>query len=346
MGSEALKPNLLSVFEGVPSKPVPIWLMRQAGRYLPEYREARKAAGSFWNMCMTPELAAEVTMQPIRRFDFDAAIIFSDILVIPYALGQEVRFEDGIGPVLQPLTELSGLRRRPEIWKKKLSPVYEALSATREALPKEKALIGFAGAPWTLAAYMVEGRGTKEQADARLWAYRNPEAFAELLEILTDAAAAHLINQLKSGADLVQLFDSWAGGLPPARFQEWVVAPTKKVVARVRAEIPEAPIIGFPRQATQNGLEHYAQETGVDGLSIDTATAMDWAVEHLGKQVVLQGNLDPLVLVAGGPALERAVDEILRASETAPFIFNLGHGILPMTPVAHVQHLVDRVRGK
>jgi uroporphyrinogen decarboxylase len=294
---------------------------------------------------MTPELAAEVTLQPIRRFDFDAAIIFSDILVIPHALGQSVRFEDGIGPVLGPLGEVGALSRDPAVWYEKLRPVYQALSATRARLATEKALIGFAGAPWTLAAYMLEGRGTKEQVDARLWAYQNGEAFDELLSLLSDAVAAHLVNQLRSGADAVQVFDSWAGGLPPAAFERWVVRPTKAVVEKIRAVVPNARMIGFPRQATQSGMLAYASMTGVDGVSLDTAASMRWAAETLGGKLVLQGNLDPMALIAGGEILDAAIDEILSATSSVPAIFNLGHGILPKTPVENVQRLVNRVRG-
>lgn len=319
--------------------------MRQAGRYLPEYQEARKKAGSFWTMCMTPKLSVEVTLQPIRRFDFDAAIIFSDILVIPHALGINVRFEDGIGPIIEPLSSVSLLNQDVRHWKEKLQPVYDALEMVRTELPKSKALIGFAGAPWTLAAYMIEGRGTKDQSDVRLYAYRQEKEFAELLELLSDAVATHLIRQLEAGADVVQIFDSWAGGLPEAVFDRWVIKPTKYVVEKVRQVFPDAPIIGFPRQATQFGLEKYVLETKVNAISIDTATSIRWAVEKLGRETVVQGNLDPLALIAGGEILDRAIDDILRASANAPFIFNLGHGILPSTPTDNVAHLVARIRG-
>ena len=345
MNSES-NSNLLAVFDGSSNKPPPIWLMRQAGRYLPEYQEARKKAGSFWTMCMTPDLSVEVTLQPIRRFDFDAAIIFSDILVIPHALGQKVRFEDGIGPIIEPLSEIRSLVRDKVIWREQLSPVYEALQKTREALAKSKALIGFAGAPWTLAAYMLEGRGTKDQGAARLYGYRNPEAFSELLELLSDAVATHLIWQLDAGANVVQIFDSWAGGLPEEAFRDWVIAPTKRVVATVRSKHPDARIIGFPRQATQTGLKSFAAETGVNAISIDTATSIKWAVDRLGDDVVLQGNLDPLALVNGGGVLDRSIDNILEASVGTPFIFNLGHGILQTTPTENVAHLVTRVHGQ
>ncbi len=336
--------SLLSVLEQKSVSPPPIWLMRQAGRYLPEYQQARKKAGSFWTMCMTPDLSVEVTLQPIRRFDFDAAIIFSDILVVPHALGQAVRFEDGVGPVIEPLANISTLNSDPSVWWNKLQPVYDALQMARAELSRSKALIGFAGAPWTLAAYMVEGRGTKDQSSARLYAYRQPEEFAKLLRLLSDAVATHLIRQLEAGADVVQIFDSWAGGLPGAAFDSWVVTPTKSIVEKVRQAFPQAKIIGFPRQATQLGLEKYVSETKVDGVSIDTATSIRWAAEELGKKVAVQGNLDPLALVAGGEILDRAVDGILNASASAPFIFNLGHGILPATPTENVVQLIERIR--
>jgi len=336
--------RLLSVFQRKSVAPPPIWLMRQAGRYLPEYQQVREKAGSFWTMCMTPHLSAEVTLQPIRRFDFDAAIIFSDILVIPHVLGQNVRFEDRLGPVLEPMADISSLNHDTLYWRKKLQPIYEALEMVRSELPQSKALIGFAGAPWTLAAYMVEGRGTKDQSSARLRAYRRGEEFAELLELLSDAVAAHLIWQLEAGADVVQIFDSWAGGLPQAAFDDWVIAPTKHITKKVRQAYPDARIIGFPRQATQLGLEKYVLETKIDAISIDTATSLKWAVEKFGGDTVVQGNLDPVALIAGGEILNQAIDNILEASASTAFIFNLGHGILPSTPADNVAQLVARIR--
>ena len=345
MNSES-NPRLLKVFERKVVTPPPIWLMRQAGRYHPEYQEMRKRAGSFWTMCMTPELSVEVTLQPIRRFDFDAAIIFSDILVIPHALGQSVRFEDGVGPIIEPFLEINALIRDKEIWREKLSPVYLALKNTRKVLAAEKTLIGFSGAPWTLAAYMLEGRGTKDQGGARLYAYRNQKIFGELLELLSEAVATHLIWQIEAGANVVQIFDSWAGGLPEQAFKDWVIAPTKRAIAMLRRKHPHVPIIGFPRQATQSGLETYAAETGVNAISIDTATSIGWAVEKLGGKFVLQGNLDPLALVAGGEILDRAIDKIMAVTAGVPFIFNLGHGILQTTPTDNVARLVACVRGR
>jgi uroporphyrinogen decarboxylase len=319
--------------------------MRQAGRYLPEYRQVRNTAGSFWTMCMSPDLAMEITLQPVRRFDFDAAIIFSDILVIPYALGQAVRFEDGIGPVLDQYSGYDSLTADPEVWKQRLSPVYQALERTRKALAPGKTLIGFAGAPWTLAAYMLEGRGSSDQRAAKLSGYSDRENFFRLLHRLADVVASHLIWQLEHGADAVQLFDSWAGGLADREFCDWVIGPTAKIVAAVRNAVPNARIIGFPRAATQSQYQHYAQLTRMNCIGVDTATSMSWAISAFGAQIAVQGNLDPIVLVAGGDALDHAIDEILTSARGHSVIFNLGHGVLQETPLSHVARLVERVRG-
>jgi len=344
MGKEEPSSSFLAVLKHKPVRPVPVWLMRQAGRYLPEYRAVRAKAGSFWTMCMTPDLAAEVTLQPIRRFDFDAAILFSDILVVPFALGQGVRFEDSVGPVLDAFPGVDKLDSDEERWRVKLQPIYEAMRKTREGLSSTKALLGFAGAPWTLAAYMIQGSGSSDQRAAKLLAYRDPKAFKALLDRLTETVAWHLVRQLEAGADAVQIFDSWAGGLPDREFDSWVVGPNKRVVALVRQRVPKARIIGFPRAATQSGYERYAAETGVDALSVDTAASMRWSVKALGKRVVLQGNLDPIALIAGGDALNRMVEHILAETQGTPFIFNLGHGVLPETPLEHVEQLVTRLR--
>lgn len=323
----------------------PVWMMRQAGRYLPEYREARTTAGSFWKLCMTPELAAKVTLQPVQRFGFDAAIIFSDILVVAAALGVSVDFEQGVGPRLSQVPSTVGLEENAERWHEVFEPVYEALRITRMSLVSSTALLGFAGAPWTLASYLAAGRSGDEQKAAKLWAYRDPEGFQELVDILTNCVSKHLIGQLRAGADAVQLFDSWASGMSQDAFARWVVEPTRKIVANVRREVPQARIIGFPRAATLKGYELYVLETGVDAISLDTAAPMDWAAEALGGQVALQGNLDPVVLVAGGRALAEAVERILQATRQVPFIFNLGHGILPETPIEHVEEMIRLVRG-
>jgi uroporphyrinogen decarboxylase len=336
--------SLLAVLSGKKMNPPPVWLMRQAGRYLPEYKATRAKAGSFWTMCMTPELAVEVTLQPIRRFDLDAAILFSDILVVPFALGQGVRFEDNHGPMLDAFAGIGKLRRDESEWKIKLAPVYEALAATRARLARDKALIGFAGAPWTLAAYMLEGKGSPDQRAAKLFGYRDPAKLAELLDVLAETIAWHLLRQLETGADAVQIFDSWAGGLPDKAFSDWVIAPNKKVVSLLRKARPDAKIIGFPRAATQRGYERYAAETGVDAVGIDTSASMRWAAETLGGKVAIQGNLDPIAMIAGGPALDAAIDRILEETRDVPFIFNLGHGVLPETPPEHVARVIDRVR--
>jgi uroporphyrinogen decarboxylase len=336
--------KLIRVLEGDVVSPPPIWLMRQAGRYLPEYRALRVKAGSFWSMCMNPAMAAEITLQPVRRFGFDAAIIFSDILVVPFALGSDVRFEDGIGPSLEPITRTDGLVVDHDAWSAKLAPVYDVLRTVRATLAPETALLGFAGAPWTLATYMAAGRGGDEQRAAKLWGYRDPAGFEKLLEILGDCVAAHLVAQLDAGADAVQIFDSWASGLPGDRFARWVIAPTKRVVDSVRKQRPDAKIIGFPRASTLRGYELFAAETGVDCVSVDTAAPMDWAASSLSGSVAVQGNLDPIALLAGGDALRDAVDGIVDTMRGKRFVFNLGHGILPETPPEHVAELVARVR--
>lgn len=336
--------RFLSVFKGQAVKPPPIWLMRQAGRYLPEYKALRAKAGSFWSMCMNPEYSAEITLQPIRRFGFDAAVIFSDIFVLTAALGVGVEYEEGFGPRVTRVVSDKELVDDEALWVRTVSPVYQALAHVRGEVPAGTALIGFAGAPWTLAAYLAQGHSTDDQRAAKLWGYRDPEGFDALLDRLADAVARHLIGQLKAGADVVQIFDSWAGGLADVPFARWVIAPTKKIVTKVRTEYPKAKIIGFPRATTLEGYVRYANETGVDAISVDTATPATWAAKTLGPHLVVQGNLDPIVLIAGGVALRDAVDRILEAMNGVPFIFNLGHGILPETPIAHVEELVARVR--
>jgi uroporphyrinogen decarboxylase len=320
--------------------------MRQAGRYLPEYRELRAKAGSFWKMAMTPALASEITLQPIRRFGFDAAIIFSDILTIPPALGVDVTIEEGFGPRMKPITSVSELVDDEARWSANMEPVYEALADVRGKLSASTTLIGFAGAPWTLATYLAQGHGSSDQRAAKLWGYRDPVAFDALLDRLADAVVRHLAGQIDAGADVVQIFESWGSGLPDAMFTRWVIAPTKKIVSALRTKHPKARIIGFPRATTLDGYERYARETGVDVVSIDTAAPMAWAAKTLAPKVGIQGNLDPIVLIAGGKALDDAVDYILAATKDVPFIFNLGHGILQETPIAHVEQLVARVRGR
>jgi uroporphyrinogen decarboxylase len=337
-----LKKKLVRVLEGEAERVPPVWLMRQAGRYLPEYRALRAEAGSFWAMALTPKYAAEVTLQPVRRFGFDAAILFSDILTVPEALGQKVSFTEGEGPSLAPVTSAKGFDEDHSHWARYFEPVYEALRLTREGLPAETTLLGFAGAPWTLATYLAAGVGGDDQKAAKLWAYRDRQGFGYLLDILAECVAFHLIRQIDAGADAVQIFDSWASGLPDALFRQVVIEPTKKIVKAVRAARPQAKIIGFPRAATLAGYEIYVQATGVDAVSLDTSAPMRWAAENLA--CALQGNLDPIALIAGGAALDAAVDDILEAMQGRAHIFNLGHGILPETPIAHVEQLLKRIR--
>jgi len=322
----------------------PLWMMRQAGRYLPEYREVRAKAGSFLDLCFAPEFAAEVTLQPIRRFGFDTAIIFSDILVVPYALGRDVRFEAGEGPRLDPLDtpdKIATLAGEADFTK--LEPVYEALSRVRAALPQTTALIGFCGAPWTVATYMVAGQGTPDQAPARLLAYRHPDAFAIIIDALVDTSIAYLIRQLEAGADALQIFDTWAGVLPPREFARWSVEPTRRIVEGVRKSRPDAKIIGFPRGAGAQ-LPDYVAATGVDAVSIDWTAEPSLIREHVQSKVAVQGNLDPLALIAGGAALDQAIDDVLANYASGRLIFNLGHGIQPETPIAHVEQMIARVR--
>ena len=322
----------------------PIWMMRQAGRYLPEYREVRNKAGGFLDLCFTPEFAAEVTLQPIRRFNFDAAIIFSDILVIPYALGRSVRFEVGEGPRLDPLDtpdKVGALSSSADFTR--LEPVFEALRRVRRELDSRIALIGFCGAPWTVATYMVAGQGTPDQAPARLMAYRHPDAFAKIIDTLVDNSIRYLLGQLEAGADVLQIFDTWAGVLSPREFQRWSVEPTRRIVEGVRAKNPGAKIIGFPRGAGAL-LPGYVEATGVDGISIDWTTEPSLIREKVQTRVAVQGNLDPLALIAGGAALDRAIDDVLADYAKGRLIFNLGHGIQQETPIAHVEQMVRRVR--
>ncbi len=335
----------LDPFAGRASWPPPVWLMRQAGRYLPEYRKARAGVPGFLDLCYTPELAAEVTLQPIRRFGFDAAILFSDILVVPDALGQGVRFVDGEGPRLDPIRDADGLAALGlDRAKVKFSLVFETVARARQALAPETALIGFCGAPWTVATYMAEGRGSSDQAEARRWAYRDPQGFGRLIDLLVEASIAYLSGQVLAGADALQIFDSWSGGLPDDEFETWVVGPTARIVAALAARHPAVPVIGFPRGAGLNALS-YAARTGVAGLGCDTGTPLGRLRAALDDpRLVLQGNLDPLLLVAGGPAMERRARAILDAMRGSPFVFNLGHGVVPETPPEHVARLVALVR--
>ncbi len=336
---------LISVLSGERSAIPPLWLMRQAGRYLPEYRAIRSKAGSFLDLCFNPPLAAEITLQPIRRFGFDAAILFSDILVVPHALGQRVSFEEGNGPRLDAIDNPSALRRLSrEIDQAKLMPVYETIGLVKQQLPPAVALLGFCGAPWTVATYMIAGSGSADQLPARQFAYRHPDEFLELIEILVGASASYLIRQFEAGVDAVQIFDTWAGILSPDEFRKWCIEPCARIVAKLREAFPAAKIIGFPRGAGTK-LKQYAAAVAVDAIGLDWMIDLGFAREQIQKLRPVQGNLDPLALLVGGAALDRSVDAILDAFAAGAFIFNLGHGVLPETPIAHVERLIARVRG-
>jgi uroporphyrinogen decarboxylase len=334
--------KLLGVLKGRHEPIPPLWLMRQAGRYLPEYLSLRATKGGFLDLCYDPASAAEVTLQPIRRFGFDGAILFSDILVIPHALGQDLWFEEGEGPRLAPTlvdAALSALIPAPE----RLQPVYETVRRVKAGLPPQTTFLGFAGSPWTIATYMVAGRGSKDQASARRMAYNDPQAFSAIITAIADLTIDYLGAQIDAGVDAVQLFDSWAGSLSPAQYEQWVIAPTARIVAALKARYPETPIIGFPK-GSGGKLPAYARETGVDALGVDETVDPAWAHVNLPQDIPVQGNLDPLALIAGGLVLDTAIDRILNAFAGRPHIFNLGHGILPDTPIAHVEHLIARVR--
>jgi len=350
MGLEPLSPSkakpFCNVFDHQIVSPPPVWLMRQAGRYLPEYREIRAKAASFLDFCYTPKFAVEATLQPIRRFGFDAAILFSDILVIPDALGQKVSFESGEGPRLDPLTIAADFAKLPDqIDLAKLAPVFETIERVKSALPPETAFIGFCGAPWTVASYMIAGKGTPDQAPARLFAYRESQLFQKLIDLLVSASIDYLSAQIKTGVDAVQIFDSWAGVLPEHEFEKWCLAPTKAIIAGLKALHPHVRIIAFPRGAASH-LPGFAAASGAEALGLDTAVDPAWAAQEISKEVILQGNLDPLVLIAGGQALDYATRNILTAFHDRPHIFNLGHGILPETPIEHVEHLLKIVRSE
>lgn len=336
---------LLRALARQPVPRIPFWFMRQAGRYLPEYRALRAEAGSFLGLCQDPARAAEASLQPIRRFQPDAAIIFADILLLPHALGQPLDYREGEGPVLQPIrnvAELSMLRAGGAV--ERLAAVYEALALTRAKLPAGVALIGFAGAPWTVASYMVAGRGGDEQVAAKRWAYGDPAGFSRLIELLVETTAEYLVRQIAAGAEVVQLFDSWAGSLPEPAFRRLVIEPTAAIVRRVRAACPGVPIIGFPRGAGAL-YAAYAGATGVDAVALDTGVAVSWAAASLQGTVAVQGNLDPQYAVLGGAVMVEAAEEILRTLAGGPFVFNLGHGIVPETPPENILRLSEVVRG-
>jgi uroporphyrinogen decarboxylase len=335
--------NLLAVLKGERRDAPPVWLMRQAGRYLPEYRALRTEKGGFLALVNDSVTAAEITLQPIRRFGFDGAILFSDILMIPHALGQDLWFGAGEGPRLAPALadhQIETLIGAPQ----RLEPVYETVRRVKAGLPHDVTFLGFAGSPWTVATYMVAGQGSKEQGEARRMAYRDPSAFDAIIDAIIAATVDYLSKQINAGVEAVQLFDSWSGSLPPAQFERWVIAPTVEIVTKLRARHPEVPIIGFPKGAGGK-LPAYARETGVDVIGLDETVDPEWANANLPENLPVQGNLDPLALIAGGRALEDAARRIIRAFASRPHVFNLGHGILPDTPIGHVAQLLELIRG-
>ena len=335
---------LIEALNGSVAERPPIWLMRQAGRYLPEYRATRAEAGSFVDLCLNPELACEVTLQPIRRYGFDAAILFSDILIVPYGLGRRLEFQEGRGPVLDPLEDASALEDfDADAFNARIGNVYETVSRLREALPPDVALIGFAGSPWTVASYMVEGGSSKDFAALKRWAFGNPDGFQRLMDLLVESTVEYLSRQVMAGAQVVKLFDSWAGAAPETVFHRAVVAPTTEIVRRLKERHPDVKVIGFARGAGAM-TRAYSETTGIDGLALDSGVPLAMACA-LQADIPVQGNLDPIALVVGGDALRAETDRILEALSAGPFIFNLGHGIVPQTPPEHVAELVRRVKG-
>ncbi len=336
--------RFLEILKGKKTDRPAFWFMRQAGRYLPEYMEKRKEAGSFLDLCYNPEFAIEVTHQPLRRNKMDAAILFSDILVIPHALGQDLAFQVGKGPVLTPIDSLSKLNALSiDHLHECLSPIYNTVKGLSSTLGQETALIGFAGAPWTVATYMVQGHGSPDQAAARSWAYNDPSVFQKLIDLLVEATSSYLIRQVDHGAEALQLFDSWSGSLPEKEFERWCIHPTAKIIQNIRAIYPDIPIIGFPKGAGAK-YPNFIKETGVTAVSIDTSMPLEWARDHIQSLVPIQGSLDPLLLAAGGDALEKEALRILDIFKDGGHIFNLGHGIVPQTPPEHVEQLSKIIR--
>ncbi len=334
---------LLDTLRGKNLRPRPTWLMRQAGRYLPEYRALRAEKGGFLALVYDSEAAAEITIQPIRRYGMDGAILFSDILIVPYAMGQDLEFLVGEGPRLSPRlvdTALSSLSAVPQ----RLSPIYDTVKLVRSQLPADKTMLGFAGSPWTVATYMVAGEGSRDQHDTRSMAYRDPAAFQAIIDAITAVTIEYLAGQITAGAEAVQLFDSWSGNLAPSEFERWVIAPNAAIVSAIRARFPAVPIIGFPKGAGEK-LPAYARETGVDALGLDETIDPHWAHANLPAGLPVQGNLDPLLLIAGGEELERQTLRVLEAFADRPHVFNLGHGIGQTTPLEHVGQLLSLVRG-
>ena len=338
--------RFLAALGGRAQRVPPVWLMRQAGRYLPEYRKVRAEANGFLDLCFTPDLAVEVTLQPIRRYGFDAAILFSDILVIPHGLGQGVAFKEGEGPVLDALPDPAAIDRLElAAVLDRLAPVMETVRRLSRDLPPETALIGFAGAPWTVATYMIEGGSSREFMKAKRWAYGDPQSFARLIDVLVAATSSYLIAQIEAGAEAVQIFDSWAGALPSPELRRWSLEPMRRIAEEVKAVHPAVPVIAFPRGAGEVYRDFVAVDA-FDAVSLDTGIDMDWARETLQPQACVQGNLDPVHVLVGGDALRREVHRIKRAVGAGPFVFNLGHGILQWTPPEHVDVLLDALRSE
>ena len=338
------KKLLLNSLNGEVTSRPPFWFMRQAGRYLPEYKKLRAKTGGFIDLCLNPAAATEVTLQPIRRFNPDAAILFSDILIVPYGLGMGVRFEEGVGPILDSVSEAKDLTRLSlDKYFQLIEPTYEAVSNVKTALPGGTSLIGFAGAPWTVATYMVEGQSSKDYKKVKGWAYSDPNSFNDLINILIEATVRHLSEQVSAGADVVKLFDSWAGVLSPDEFDKWVIEPTQKICAQLKLSHPGVKIIGFPKGAGI-GYERFIRLSGVYAVAIDTSIPTDWAAKNLQHHLPVQGNLDPIVLIEGGRAMFNQAKKIRKNLEKGPFIFNLGHGVLPSTPVENLVELADFLR--
>ena len=344
MNTSSNDKRMLKALAGEPLDRPPFWFMRQAGRYLPEYRATRAEAGDFLSLCYNPELAVEVTLQPIRRYHMDAAILFSDILVIPDAMGQALAYKEGEGPQLEPVRSSADLDRlKTGRITEHLSPVFETLKGLRKALPPEVTLIGFAGAPWTVATYMVEGQGSRDFANAKNWAFSDEAGFARLINMLVDATTEYLLAQIEAGAEVIQIFDTWAGALSETEFKKWCIAPVKQIVANLRAKYPDIPVIGFPRGAGA-GYASFAAQTGVNAVSLDTSVPLEWARDNVQTSCAVQGNLDPLLVVAGGEAMRVEAKRILDTLGNGPFIFNLGHGFVPQTPPEHVEELSELIR--
>ena len=342
--ASASRKPLLAVLGGERRDPPPLWMMRQAGRYLPEYRRLREDKGSFVDLVYDSDSAADVTLQPLERFPgLDAAILFSDILIVPFAIGQNLSFVAGEGPRLTPPLMSSSLDQLTPFLAR-LEPIYETVRKVKQRLAPDKALIGFAGSPWTVATYMIAGQGSRDQAEARTLAYRDPGQFADIVARIEAVTFDYLSGQAAAGAEALQLFDSWSGSLAPAEFERWVIAPTARLVERLRAKHPEVPVIGFPKGAGGK-LGAYARESKVSAIGLDETVDPLWAAKELPKRLPVQGNLDPLALRAGGEALHSATQRILDAFAERPHIFNLGHGILPDTPIDHVEELIARVKG-